>query len=83
MGYTPGGSHGKVAKYLENRISYHITEDDIVPFTLFEFGDDPSNYVESIILGPANKIADKDMKIFLEKHKYKRTTINTSKITYR
>ena len=82
-GGTLGGSTGKVVKYLENKIKYHITEDDIVPFILFEFGDKPSKYIDRIILGPANKISDKDIKLFLEQNNYTNTETMTSQITYR
>ena len=83
VGVTPGGSLGKVVKYLEGKISYHITEDDIIPFILFEFGDKPSKYIDRIILGPANKISDKDIKLFLEQKNYINTETMMSRITYR
>lgn len=83
VGGTLGGATGRVVKYLENKIKYHITEDDIVPFILFEFGDKPSKYIDRIILGPANKISDKDIKLFLEQNNYTTTETMTSQITYR
>ena len=55
----------------------------MVPFKLFEFCDKPSKYIDKIILEPANKISDKDIKIFLEQNNYTNTETMNSKITYR
>lgn len=82
-GYRVGKLRGEVANYLENKILYHITEDDMVPFTLFEFDNEPSKYIDRIILGPANKIALKDMKNFLKENNYTNTQIIASRITYK
>lgn len=83
VGYNPGGSHSVVAHYLEGKISYHVTENDIIPFILLQFGENPSDYIKRIILGPSNKISNKDIALFLQQNQYTSTEVSTSKITYR
>ena len=81
IGYSVKDTRGKVAKYLEGKISYHYTDNDIISFTTFDFGDEPSKYVKRIILGPANKISNKDIENFLKQNNYA-TEVLTSEITY-
>lgn len=81
VGSSVKGTRGKVAKYLEGKISYHYTDNDIVSFTTFDFADEPSKYVKRIILGPSNKISNKDIENFLKQNNYAPETLK-SKITY-
>ena len=81
IGYNVKDIRGKVANYLEDKISYHYTDNDIISFTTFDFGDAPSKYVKRIILGPSNKISKKDIENFLKQNNYV-TEVVRSEITY-
>lgn len=68
--------------YLNKRIEFMVTDDDLVPFCPIKFNEFKENPVSSIWLGPKNFIRKNDLDLYLKSKEYKTTKIYESKITY-
>lgn len=68
--------------FLKNEISFHVTNDDLIPYCPINFEEFSRNPVTSVWLGPNNRIRSADMELFLKQHGYEKTVVESSKITY-
>ena len=68
--------------FLQDRIDFHPTGDDLIPYCKIGFGEFTELPIKSIWLGPKNNIRISDMELFLRKNGYDRTKVITSRITY-
>lgn len=69
-------------KFLQDRIDFHPTGDDLIPYCKIGFEEFSKLPVESVWLGPKNNIRISDMELFLKKYEYKKAKVIPSKITY-
>lgn len=69
--------------FLNNRIDFWWTRDDLIPFCPLQFDEFSSMPITEILLGPKNKIRSSDMELFLKKYGYPEIDIQSSAITYR
>ena len=68
--------------FLQNRIDFQPTVDDLIPYCKIDFEEFSEQPVRSVWLGPKNKIRTSDIELFLEIHGYKNTKVISSSITY-
>jgi len=68
--------------FLKNKISFHVTDDDLIPYYPINFDEFCEYPVTSVCLGPKNKVRFADLELFLKQHGYEKTSIEASKITY-
>lgn len=68
--------------FLNNRVKFHVTEDDLVPFCSIRFSDISSDPVSSLWIGPKNQIRQSDLNLFLRLNGYNSTQMIRSRITY-
>lgn len=73
----------KTVKFLNERIDFRATQDDLIPFCLINFDEFASYPLKSVWLGPKNKIRDTDFRMFLRKNNNPAIKIFHSGITYR
>lgn len=73
----------ETVEYLNNKIEFHITEDDIIPYCPIRFSEFQKNPVAELWTGPKNKIRESDMELFLKQNDYITTKSYHSHITYR
>lgn len=69
-------------EYLNGRIEFRITDNDIVPFVPISFSDFSDNPVVELWTGPKNIIREKDIELFLRQKGYMSTKPHHSSITY-
>lgn len=69
--------------FLNNRIDFRYTTDDLIPFCPIRFEEFPQNPVVEIWLGPKNHARESDVDLFMHKHGYGNVAIFHSDITYR
>lgn len=69
--------------FLNNRIDFRYTSDDLIPFCPLRFEEFPENPVVEVWLGPKNKARESDINLFLHKYGYYNVKVNYSGITYR
>ncbi len=70
-------------KVLKNKIEFNVTSDDIIPFypiDILEISDSP---IKEIIVGPQNKILQKDFSLYVASNKLNDTNFQYSRISYR
>lgn len=68
--------------FLQNRIDFQPTLDDLIPYCRIGFEEFAEQPVKSVWLGPKNKTRISDIELFLEIHGYKNTKVIPSSITY-
>ena len=68
--------------FLRNKINFHATDDDLIPYYPINFVEFSRNPVASVCFGPKNKVRFADMELFLRQNQYEKTTDESSKITY-
>ena len=68
--------------FLKNKICFHATDDDLIPYYPINFDEFSRNPVASVCLGPKNKVRFADIELFLKQHGYEKTVVESSKITY-
>lgn len=73
----------KTLSFLNNRIDFGWTSDDLIPFCPLNFDEFSTMPISEIILGPKSKIRNSDINLFLQKYGYPKIDIHSSKITYR
>jgi hypothetical protein len=69
--------------FLNDRVDFRYTNDDLVPFCPLKFEEFPSNPVVELWLGPKNHTRKSDAELFLWKYGYQNVDIYHSDITYR
>lgn len=73
----------ETVQYLNNRIDFRVTPNDIIPFCPLHFEEFETSPIKEMILGPRNKIRMSDIELFLKKYCYDGIDIQFSKISYR
>ena len=73
----------KTLDFLNDRIDFRCTDDDLVPFCPLKFEEFHSNPVVELWLGPKNFTRKSDAELFLRKYGYQNVDIFHSDITYR
>jgi len=69
--------------FLNNRIDFRWTNDDLIPYCPLLFEDFDDVPVKEVWLGPKCHVNTVDMKLFLKKANYPEVTVHRSAITYR
>ena len=74
--------------YLRNKISFHITEDGLIPYLNLDFSEienieGGNSLVREIWLGPKSKISNADLELFLKQNGYFDVQIKRSRTSYR
>lgn len=69
--------------FLNNRIDFWWTDNDLIPFCALNFEDFSTIPVIELLLGPKSLVRSSDLKLFLQKYGYPEINIQTSSITYR
>jgi hypothetical protein len=75
-------SFSETIDFLKNKIRFHATDDDLIPYYPINFDEFSINPVASVCLGPKNKVRFADIELFLKQHGYEKTVVESSKITY-
>lgn len=68
--------------FLNNKIQFNVTDDDIIPFCPIDFEEFSENPVLELWTGPKSKIREKDIELFLKQKGYTSTRPYHSRITY-
>ena len=69
--------------FLNDKIDFRCTNDDLVPFCPLRFEEFSINPVVELWLGPKNYTRKSDAELFLRKYKYQKVDVLHSEITYR
>lgn len=69
--------------FLNDRIDFRSTNEDLVPFCPIRFEEFSQNPVVELWLGPKNHSRESDVELFLRKYGYRNVDIFHSDITYR
>ena len=69
-------------KFLQERIDFHPTENDLIPYCKIGFDEFAENPITSVWLGPKSNIRTSDIELFLQKCGYQTTEVIPSRITY-
>lgn len=69
--------------FLNNRIDFRPTTDDLIPFCPLSFNEFYDNPVVEVWIGPKNYSRKGDIELFLRKYNYKNVNVIYSDITYR
>lgn len=69
--------------FLNKRMEFRYTNDDLIPFCPLYFADFPQNPVTEVWLGPKNNARQSDVELFLRKFEYPKVDVHYSNITYR
>ena len=70
-------------KVIKNRIEFNITSDDLIPFYPINFTEISPNPIKQIIVGPQNKIMEKDFSLYVASNKLSDIDFKYSRISYR
>jgi hypothetical protein len=73
----------KTLDFLNDRIDFRYTTDDLVPFCPLKFDEFSQNPVAELWLGSKNHTRKSDTELFLRKYGYQNVNIYYSDITYR
>ena len=73
----------KTLDFLNDRIDFRCTTDDLVPFCPLKFEEFSQNPVAELWLGPKNFTRKSDAELFLRKYRYQKVDVLHSEITYR
>lgn len=69
--------------FLNDRIEFRCTNDDLIPFCPLKFKEFSQEPVAELWLGPKNHSRKSDVELFLQKYEYQKVDIFHSDITYR
>ncbi|MCM1050209.1 MAG: DUF2971 domain-containing protein [Clostridiales bacterium] len=75
--------YDEMLKMLRNKIEFNVTGDDIIPFypiNILEISDNP---IKEIIVGPRNKILQKDFSLYVASNRLSDIKFRYSRISYR
>ena len=70
-------------KVIKNRIEFNVTSDDLIPFYPINFTEISPNPIKQIIVGPQNKIMEKDFSLYIASNKLSGIDFRYSRISYR
>ncbi len=77
-----GAGFADTIKFLNKKVEFLKTEDDLIPYCPIRFDEFENNPVSSVWVGPKSQIRSSDLELFLKIKGYSRTKIKKSKITY-
>ena len=69
--------------FLNNRIDFRWTENDLIPFVPLKFSDFSECPISEVWIGPKSRVRESDIKLLLRKHEYENIEVKFSGITYR
>ena len=69
--------------FLRNKILFHVTTNDIIPYFPIDFTEFKKCPVTAIWIGPKSKIRKEDISLYMKKNGYENVEINFSNISYR
>lgn len=81
--YTGPDGFEKAINYLNGRIDFMATANDIVPFCPIGFDEFSQNPLRQVWIGPKNMTRESDLMLLLQKHGYTNVSIEISDISYR
>ena len=70
-------------KVIKNRIEFNVTSDDLIPFFPIKFTEISPNPIKQVIVGPQNKIMEKDFSLYVASNKLSDIDFKYSRISYR
>lgn len=70
-------------KVIKNRIEFNVTSDDLIPFFPIKFTEISPNPIKQVIVGPQNKIMEKDFSLYVASNKLNDIDFRYSRISYR
>lgn len=70
-------------KVIKNRIEFNVTSDDLIPFYPIKFTEISPNPIKQVIVGPQNKIMEKDFSLYVASNKLNYIDFKYSRISYR
>ena len=70
-------------KVIKNRIEFNVTSDDLIPFYPINFTEISPNPIKQVIVGPQNKIMEKDFSLYVASNKLNDIDFRYSRISYR
>lgn len=70
-------------KVIKNRIEFNVTSDDLIPFYPIKFMEISPNPIKQVIVGPQNKIMEKDFSLYMASKKLNDIDFRYSRISYR
>lgn len=70
-------------KVIKNRIEFNVTSDDLIPFYPIKFTEISTNPMKQVIVGPQNKIMEKDFSLYVASNKLNDIDFRYSRISYR
>ncbi len=70
-------------KVIKNRIEFNVTNDDLIPFYSINFTEISPNPIKQVIVGPQNKIMEKDFSLYVASNKLNDIDFRYSRISYR
>lgn len=73
----------ETTSFLRNKISFNVTENDIVPYFPIEFAEFKKYPVSSIWIGPKSQIRKQDVALYMKKNGYEDVEMRFSSISYR
>ena len=74
---------GETLDFLNNKIDFRWTENDLIPFVPLAFSEFSECPITELWMGPKNRIRESDIKLFLKKHGYEKVKVFFSEISYR
>lgn len=80
--FGPDG-FAETVNFLNNRIEFLTTDNDLVPYCPIKFEEFSCNPVASVLVGPKSNIRPSDLNLFLKIQKYNSIRIEKSNITYK
>lgn len=69
-------------KVIKNRIEFNVTSDDLIPFFPIKFTEISPNPIKQVIVGPQNKIVEKDFSLYIASKKLSGIDFRYSRISY-
>ena len=70
-------------KVIKNRIEFNVTSDDLIPFYPIKFTEISPYSIKQVIVGPQNKIMEKDFSLYVASNKLNDIDFRYSRISYR
>ena len=68
---------------LKNKVEFNITDDDMIPYYPINLYDISNEPIKEIILGPKNKILERDFELYAAKYNMKNIFLRFSRISFR
>lgn len=81
--YIGPDGFSETINYLDGRIDFMATTNDIIPFCPINFNEFTKNPLRRIWIGPKNMTRESDLKLLLKKYNCEKVVVETSNISYR